>query len=129
MSYQFTADELTMMRAAQAGHMLDTCYLQVYSASINSFGEPVVTYTEAASSTTCGLDMRPGSERHEPDKSVTEYDAIIRLPITTSVTVRDRIRVSARFAEALGSPIVFSVVGPIQRGPSGVRLLLKRVET
>lgn len=124
----FTAAELTGQRAAQDLHMMDTCYIQVYSASMNSFGEPVAVYTEALTSTACGLDMRPGSERHEADKSTTEWDATIRLPIATSITARDRIRVTARFGEALASPIVFSVAAPIQRGPSGIRLQLKRVE-
>lgn len=127
----FTAAELTSMRAAQTGHMMDTAYLQVYSETFNSFGEPTNggTWTESATATDCGLDMRPGSERHGTTQTVLTYDATMRLPITATPSVRDRYRVTARFGEALATPLVFSIVGPIQRGPSGVRLLLRRVET
>ena len=124
----FTAAELTGMRAAQTGHMMDTCTVDAYSETFNSFGEAVVTYTAGAAQD-CGLDMRPGSERHDPNKTALEWDATIRLAITTAPNARDRITVTHRFGEALGTSLTFNVVGPIQRGPSGIRLLLKRVTT
>ena len=125
----FTADELTFMRDAQTGHMLDTGYLQAYSESFNSFGEPAKVYTESGTSTDCGLDMRPGIERHLADKTTTTYDATVRLPITATPSVRDRIRITARFGEALATPLIFDILAPIQRGPSGIRLLLRKIET
>ena len=73
--------------------------------------------------------MRPGSERHLVDKTLIEYDATVRLPITTAVGMQDRFRVTKRFGETLSTPLVFDIVGPIQRGPSGVRLLLRIRET
>lgn len=123
-----TAAELAWMRTAQTSHMNDTAYLQVYSEAANTFGEMVPTYTESATATTCGLDMRPGSERHDPEKTVLEYDATMRLPITAAPNPRDRYRVTARFGEALATPLVFEVQSPIQRGPSGIRVLLRKVE-
>lgn len=124
----FTADDLARMRASQTGHMQDLCIIQVYTRTFNSFGEPVVTYVDALSSTVCGLDMRPGAERHNQQNTALEYDATIRLPIETSMDARNRIKVTQRFGEDLTTPLVFEVVGSVQRGPSGIRLMLRRVE-
>jgi hypothetical protein len=127
MTLIFTTDELTDMRSAQTGHMMDTYVPQVYSRTFNAVGEPVVTYTDGTSAD-CGLDMGPGSERHGPGNTLLEYDATVRLPVTATPDARDRVKVTKRFDETLATALVFEIVGPIQRGPSGIRLLLKRVE-
>jgi len=123
----FSTDELTNFRSAQTGHMMDTVVRQVYSATSNSYNEDVVTYTDQTA-IDCGLDMRPGSERHTQSYTALEYDATMRLAITTTIDARDRLKVTKRFGETLTTALVFEIVGPVQRGPSGIRLLLKRVE-
>ena len=123
----FSADELTGFRSAQVGHMMDLVVRQVYSATSNSYNEDVVTYTDQTA-IDCGLDMRPGSERHNSNYTALEYDATMRLPITTTINARDRLKVTKRFGETLSTALVFEIVGPVQRGPSGIRLLLRRVE-
>lgn len=128
MSYQFTAAELAAFRTAQAGHMLDTCYIQTYSRTFDTYGAPVEVWTDAASTTACGLDMRPGRETPGEDYTALAYDATIRLPITTTVDAKDRIKVTKRFGETLTTALVFRIEAPIQRGPSGIRLALRRVE-
>lgn len=129
MSYQFTADQLTNMRATQTGHMLDVGNVQPCSETKDTFGQMVQTYPTNSSDSACGLDMRPGQERHGASNTIVEYDATVRLPITVTVDMRDRFRVTKRFGETLSTALVFDIVAPIQRGPSGIRLLLKRVET
>lgn len=124
----FTAAELAGMRSANTAHMMDTCYVQTYSRTFNSFNEPVEAWADAASATACGLDMRPGREGHGEDKTTLEYDATIRLPITTTVDAKDRIKITKRFGETLSAALVFRIEGPVQRGPSGIRLLLRRVD-
>jgi hypothetical protein len=124
----FTAAELTGMRSAQDLHMMDVYIPQVYSRTINSFGEAIASYADGAAAI-CGLDMRPGSERYGRDNTLLEYDATLRLPIATVPDVKDRIKITTRFGETLATALVYEIVGPIQRGPSGIRLLLKRVET
>lgn len=123
----FNAADLAAMRSTQTGHMQDTCIRQAFSRTYDTFGGSTVSYTDG-SAIACGLDMRPGSERHTNDNSITEYDATLRLPITTTVDVRDRIKITHRFGEAITN-IIYDIAGPVQRGPSGIRLLLKRVET
>ena len=123
----FSTEELTNFRSTQTNHMMDTVVRQVYSATSNSYNEDVVTYTDQTA-IDCGLDMRPGSERYTQSYTALEYDATMRLPITTTIDARDRLKVTKRFGETLSTALVFEIVGPVQRGPSGIRLLLKRVE-
>lgn len=129
MAYQFSAAELADMRTAQTGHMLDTGNIQPVSASTDTFGQVVETWPTNSADLAVGLDMRPGTERIGADMTLTEYDAILRMPITAAPSVRDRIRITKRFTETLSTALVFEIVGPIQRGPSGIRILLRRVET
>ena len=123
----FTPTELSGMRTAQDLHMMDVYIPQAYSRTINSFGEAIVTYADG-SAAICGLDMRPGSERYGRDNTLLEYDATLRLPVTVAPDVKNRIKITVRFGETLATPLVFEIVGPIQRGPSGIRLLLRRIE-
>jgi hypothetical protein len=127
MATMFTSSDLAWMRSAQTGHMQDTCCRQVFSRTFTA-GEEVPTYTDAAASTECGLDMRPGAERHGNQMTTLEYDATIRLPIATTIDPKDRIKITERFGETLATALVFEVVAPIQRGPSGIRLMVKRVD-
>ena len=138
MSLAFSADELAWMRAAQDGHMPDTGNVMPYSANLDSFAQSVNTWPTDSASIACGLDMRPGSEklgsfegysRSIATGTILEYDATVRVPIGTSVDVRDRFKVTKRFGETLSTALVFDIVAPPQRGPSGLRLLLKRIET
>ena len=89
----------------------------------------VETWPADADAIVCGLDMRPGSERHGMDHTITNYDATIRLPFATAPDIKDRVKVTKRHGTALAVPLVYDIVGPIQKGPSGVRLLLKIIET
>jgi hypothetical protein len=122
----FSAEELTNFRTAQDGHMMDTCLVGVRTVSYNTFGEPVEVFTNSAA-TDCGLDMRSGSERHGEKMTQITYDATMRLPIGTTVNVLDRITVTHRFSEAVTN-ITYRVESPVQRGPSGVRVLLRKVD-
>lgn len=125
----FSAGDLTNMRTTQVAHMMDTCVFQAVVETADTFGELVQTWPNDSAAVTCGLDMKPGFERHGVDNTVLNYDATLRLPIASTPSVKDKIKVTKRFDEALGTPLVYEIIGPIQRGPSGIRLLLKRVET
>ena len=124
----FTSAELAAFRTAQTDHMMDSAVIQTYSRTYNSFGEPVEVWADAASAVDCGLDMRPGRETPGRDMTTLAYDATVRLAITTTIDAKDRIKITKRFGETLGTALVFRVEGPVQRGPSGIRLLLRKVE-
>ena len=126
LDYDFTAQDLTAMRHAQDGHMMDTGNIQPATITLDTFGQAVETWPSNSASIACGLDMRAGSERHGIEKVIVEYDATVRLPISTTVDLRDRFRITKRFDETLATPLVFDIISPIQRGPSGVRLMLRK---
>jgi hypothetical protein len=129
----FTADDLVNMRGAQTDHMMDQCVILSYSAgTVNEFGEAdTPTYTEQAV-LACGLDMAPntgrsrGGENYLSEMTVVQYDAIVRLPVLTVVKETDRIRMIGRFDEPI-EDLTYEIVSPIQRGPSGIRLNLRKV--
>jgi hypothetical protein len=121
----FTAADLDWMRDAQDTHLPDTCMVQAYSRTF-SRGEAVEVWTDG-NAIPCGLDMRPGSETHGAEMITVTWDATLRLSISTIVDPKDRIKVTRRFGEAI-TPLVFRIEGPVQRGPSGIRLRLRRVE-
>jgi len=120
----FSAGDLADMRTTQDAHMLDTCTLQTHSTTRDALGQDVDAWTDG-SSVACGLDMRPGSERRGAKMTVVEYDATLRLPIGTTVNEKMRIKVTKRFGENITTQ-VFDIVSPIQRGPSGIRLVLRK---
>ena len=123
----FTADELTRMQSAQVAAMQDTCVVQAYSSSsVDTYGAPVVTYTDG-SAIACGLNMTGGKEAWRTNMTTTHIDATIRLPIATSLKSTDRIKVTHRFGAALGTALVFEIVGAIRRGPSGLQVDLLAV--
>ena len=116
------------MREAQTDHMLDTCILQTCTEEISSFRNPVPSYEDAEEAINCGLDMRSGAEKRKPDMTPVEYDATIRLAITEAPSEKDRIKITKRFGETLTTPLIFDIVSPIQRGPSCIRLRLRKID-
>jgi hypothetical protein len=116
------------MRSDQNSCMFDTGNIQPRTQTTDSFGQPVETFPSDSADMMCGLEMQPGSERFTPDMSVTTYDATLRLPITASPAVGDRFRITKRHGERLATALVFNIISPIRRGPSGIRLFLQRVE-
>lgn len=128
LDYSFSTQDLDAMRETQEAHMMDAGNVQKTSVAFDSFGEGIETPTDQEP-IRCGLDMRPGSERHGLQNTVVEFDATVRLPLGTAVVPQDYFRVTKRFGEDLAEPLVFRVVSPVQQGPSGIRLLLRRIET
>lgn len=126
MSMHFTAGDLSEMRTTQNDHMMDTCHRLAYSVAGDDYGEQVPTWTENVTDIQCGLDVRAGSENLRSDLTAVRHDATIRLPISIAWDTKDRIKITKRHGEAV-TGVVYSIVGPIQRGPSGIRMLLEEV--
>jgi len=127
--FQMNAAELAALRTAQDGHMLDVGNILAFTLTTDGYGQPVEGWGAPGPDILCGLDMRPGSERHTADMTIVTYDATARIPITTVVNLKDRFQVTKMYGETLLIPFVFDIVSPPQRGPSGLRLVLKQVTT
>lgn len=123
----FSGSELADMQAAQENHMMDLCHRMVFSQTTNDYNEQIKVWTESMTDIKCGLEQQSGSEQLNAVDTVTIYDAIIRLPLSEVWDVKDRIKVTKRFGVDT-TDLTYEIVAPIQRGPSGIRLLLRKVE-
>ncbi len=123
-----SAKDIKAIRAVQVQSLPDTCYLQTLSQTTNSFGEVINSWTDAASTIACGLEMKSGSEKRTPENTVVTYDAILRIAITEIPPETKRVRVTKRHNESI-TAIIFDIVSPVQRGASGNRILLQKVST
>lgn len=112
------------MQATNVGAMQDTCVVQRYSRTLDTYGEPVPTYTDGAA-IACGVEMTTGKENRRGDMLVEHIDATLRLPIATTLQAADRIKVTYRFGAAALQ--VYEIVGEIRRGPSGLRVDVREV--
>lgn len=117
----FSAQELADMQGEQTRHMSDVCILQALSlGAADSYGRPAATYNDG-STFACGLDDTRREEGLD-DAQVEIIDATIRLPIgaLSEALSTSRIKVTHRHGSALSSPIVYKIIGPVRRGPSGL---------
>lgn len=127
MSLIFTSDELTEMQTAQEAHMMDVCIIGVFSQTRDDYKTPVDAWAFGVTEIPCGLEQETGSEELEPTKTVIRWDATLRLPIAQTVSEHDVIKIIKRHGVAI-TPIIYGIVSPIRRGPSGNRIRLKRIE-
>ncbi len=119
----FTATDLARMRTSQEGAMQDECEILEYSSVSDGYGNPRARYT-AIGTLACGFrHMRP---REVLDTGqLAMIDAELRLPVETQIGTHDRIRMTKRYGERLATAEVYEIVGPKQRGPSGLVLSLR----
>lgn len=122
----FSTAELTRLQSAQVAAMQDTCVVQSYARTLDSYGSPVETFTDG-SAIACGVDMTAGRENRRADMNVERIDATVRLPIGTVIKAADHVKVTHRFGVALGTALIFEVIGEIRRGPSGLRVDVQAV--
>ncbi|HUW11281.1 MAG TPA: hypothetical protein VM537_16240 [Anaerolineae bacterium] len=111
------------MRATQEGAMQDECEILEYSSVSDGYGNPRPRYT-AIATLSCGFQhVRPREVLDTGELAM--IDATLRLPIDTVIGTHDRVRVTKRYREALATAEVYEIVGPKQRGPSGLVLSLR----
>lgn len=119
--------QLDHFRERQEASLMDVCHRLVHSYSSNTHYEKVDVWTEDTTDRKCGLDQSPGSERSRTSDTLIVYDAVIRLPLSEAWNEKDKIKILKRFGETLGTPIEYGIISPIQRGPSGIRMLLRKI--
>lgn len=121
----FSTSELTAMQAAQDGHMMDTCTVDAYAdGGPDAYGNSDPSWTPG-SAIVCGFKPVKVAEGLEASE-VPLKDAVIRLPIGTSLTNLDRITVTHRHGVAVTN-VTYAIVGEAKRGPSGLQVDVKRV--
>lgn len=120
-------EQLNHFRERFGESLMDVCHILTYSRpSSDDYGEPTDTWTDTAIDIPCGLEQQSGEEQQRDKETVVSYDAIIRFSLGIDLDVKDRIKITERFGEAI-TPIIYEVASPQQRGPAGVRYLLKKI--
>ncbi|MCA9941634.1 MAG: hypothetical protein KC418_23500 [Anaerolineales bacterium] len=114
--------ELTGLQTTQAGHMMDTCVRLVYSSALDAYNIPQPTYTPG-DTLACGFNPSPSKEMMN---QVPDVEAVLRLPVGTTLDNRDRLRITYRFGVAVTNED-YEIAGQPRRGPSGLLVPLKKV--
>lgn len=121
------SNQLAHFRERQLLSLMDVCRHLAYSVILDDYNSPIPTWTEIDTDIPCGLEQLSGDEHGRSADTLTQYDAVIRLAISENWDVRDKIVVIKRYGEEI-TPITYQIVSPIQRGPSGIRMLVKKVD-
>lgn len=122
--------DLAMMRADQTDALWDTCIVQTQSVAVDSYGQGIETFTDG-SAIACRFVPWAGGELREINRSdgtITVIRAEVRLPLGTTVTAKDRIKITKRFGETLTTALVFGANEPGAIGPTCVTVNLKDVD-
>lgn len=123
----FTETELERMQSTQDSAMQDICVVLAYSEERDGYNNPSPDYVARPSSTVCGLEYRRPREVQDSGR-VPVIEIWLRMPLETVLDSRDRIRVTHRYGVELAPQPVFSVDGPVKRGPSGILVKLLLVD-
>jgi len=123
-SLNFSRGELDGMRDAQEGHMMDTCLIAEPTKTTNESNLPVASYdwTEALESI-CGFNANPSQELLD---QVPNSEAVVRLPVETTISNEAYVRITRRFDESI-TPMTYQVIGTPRQGPSGLQAWLVSV--
>lgn len=120
----FSDSELSRMRKTQEESMMWECAIEAYSL-ING----VPAYAEAILSI-CGFQIisRVGGNGAGAFYETIEADAELRLPLSVSIGMRDRVTLLKQFGKELTPARVYEVIKlPDSFGPSGQVVSLKEV--
>ena len=122
----FSSRELNAMKAAQEAHMMDRCKILAWSVgSADAFGRKSATYT-AGSEIACGFNFANRTVEVQGESDVVLIDGHVRLPSGTTVSSKDRIRITKRFGSAVTN-VDYEIIGEPRLGPSGLRLDIRKV--
>ena len=122
-----TEDELAAMQATAESSFFDECYILRRTREQDAFGQEIDTWTPEDDPIDCGFEPGAPLTRVGNVLSVTDVDAVLRVPIDTDLDLDDRVRLSERHGVAVTAED-FTVFSKPRRGPSALIMDLKRVE-
>ena len=114
------------MRQVQDSAMMDQCQIMRYSETFDAAHFPVPAWT-AEPAIACGLEMANGKRQRKAELTAIAWDARIRLPIGTTLDVRDRIKLIKKYGETV-TAITYELMSPASQGPSGLVAQLRKFD-
>jgi hypothetical protein len=107
----------------------DICQVQVRTTTQSmTTGEQTDVFAEGASFDCSIKFTSAGGERHQSDLTQVEQDAVIRFPLGTVFTVKDKLKLTHRYGEALTVPILFEIKGEQALDVIAGRVAVKKVD-
>ena len=119
--------ELAAMQATAEGSFFDECYILRRTREADAYGEPIDTWTPEDDPIECGFEPGAPLSRVGSALTVTDVDAVLRVPIDTDLDLDDGVRLSKRHGVSVTAED-FAVFSKPRRGPSALRMDLKRIE-
>lgn len=92
--------EINRMIDHSAFSFSDTCTIDTKTVTRNDFGEEIATFT-SGDDIYCGFELVGGKETQKGELIVTNTQAKFRLPITTTVSIEDRITLKERYNQTV----------------------------
>ena len=123
----FTDTELLDMQDAQEAAMMDTCDIwRISNAGKDSYGKPKRAWITLYHDVPCGFGY-PTPREAMGLAQAEQIDAKLRLALGTDITNLDRVTITDRFGTAEAEPIQYEIGGPVEQGPSGLVVWLRKV--
>lgn len=127
----FNLSELNYLRTTHQEIHSDTVIIQTFtSENLDSFGDASRTPTYTDGSPISALFSPKGSSERRiqiPEMRIVEFDAVLHLPAGTTITDKDRVKITRRYGVVLAAPLVYEVAGKPLEGISGTTAALKKV--
>ncbi len=126
--------ELSQMQSDNEDHMMDTADIYTRTDTLDSYGQPVPTWTKG-DTISCGFGFSPFKFRSRElstygAEETSEILVRARVPLSyqNTLTTNDRLRLTHLKGVALTPAQDYDVQGFLETGPSAVVVNLKRVE-
>ena len=123
----FSASELLGIQETQESAMMDLCDIsRISNSGTDGYGKPRRTWVILYDEVPCGFGY-PSPREAMGLAQAQQLDAKLRLPLDTDITNLDRVTITDRFGVAETDPITYEVGGPVEQGPSGIIIWLRKV--
>jgi len=126
--------ELAQMQADNEDHMMDTAVIYTRSDNLDSYGQPVPTWTEG-DTIPCGFGFSPFKFRSRElniygAEETSEILVRARVPLSyqDTLTTNDRLQLTHLKGVELTTAQDYDIQGFLETGPSAAVVNLKRVE-
>lgn len=119
-----TIGDIVRLKAEAQGMFRDKCKVGV--ATFSDVHDPTSLAWSYGAELSCGFDASQSDETVDGAEA-TITDAVIRVPVGTSVNADDRIKITVRNFATLGTPEIYAVVGAPRLGMTALLCNVKRV--
>ena len=110
---------------AQSLAMIDECEILTYTSVRDAYGQITGGGVTGTVTSACGIQMTGGTMKVNGVRQSVEYDAVVRLPLSASVTMTNRIRLTRKANVALN--ILCDVYATPKQTSTAFKAQVKRV--